>query len=106
MENLPDTFAALADPTRLAILQRLRAGEASAGTLAEPFDLTQPAVSRHLARLQKAGLITQRRDGTRRMFRLAPHRLAEIEAWLEPYRQALESNYARLDALLARKDPE
>lgn len=99
--SLDDLFAALSDPTRRAILARLREGEASAGTLAAPFALTQPAVSRHLATLRRAGLVAERRAGTRRIFRLAPHRLAEIDAWLDDFRMAMEANYARLDALLA-----
>jgi hypothetical protein len=71
---------------------------------------TKPAVSRHLATLRRAGLVTERRTGTRRIFRLAPHRLAEIDAWLDDFRAAMEANYARLDALLApsseRIDPD
>jgi DNA-binding transcriptional ArsR family regulator len=108
--SLDDLFSALSDPTRRAILARLREGEASAGTLAAPFALTQPAVSRHLATLRRAGLVTERRAGTRRIFRLAPHRLAEIDAWLDGFRATMEANYTRLDALLApsseRIDPD
>ncbi|MBT8457559.1 MAG: winged helix-turn-helix transcriptional regulator [Rhodobacteraceae bacterium] len=103
-DSLSPALAALADPTRRAILDRLRAGEASAGTLAAPFDISQPAISRHLKVMTGAGLVTHRRDGTRRMFRLAPHRLAEIDAWLDAYRAVLEANYQRLDALLAKDD--
>lgn len=104
--KLDDLFGALADPTRRAILDRLRSGEASAGDLARPFAMSQPAVSRHLATLQGAGLVTHRRAGTRRIFRLEPHRLADLDAWLEDFRSAMEANYSRLDALLAQSDPE
>jgi DNA-binding transcriptional ArsR family regulator len=103
---LDDLFGALADPTRRAILDRLRHGEASAGELAEPFALTQPAISRHLATLRRAGLVTDRRAGTRRIFRLTPHRLAELDAWLDDFRAAMEANYARLDDLLSTPDKE
>jgi DNA-binding transcriptional ArsR family regulator len=103
---LDDLFGALADPTRRAILDRLRSGEASAGDLARPFAMSQPAISRHLATLQNAGLVTHRRAGTRRIFRLQPHRLAEIDAWLEEFRVAMEANYARLDNLLAQTSRE
>jgi DNA-binding transcriptional ArsR family regulator len=68
--------------------------------------MSQPAVSRHLATLQNAGLITHRRSGTRRIFRLEAHRLADLDAWLEDFRVAMEANYARLDALLAETPPE
>jgi len=104
--SMDSLFAALADPTRRAILDRLRKGEASAGDLARPFDLSQPAVSRHLRTLREAGLIDQRRAGTRRLFRLQPHRLAEIDTWLDRFRTTMEASYARLDTLLAEKDPD
>ncbi len=103
-ESLTPVFSALADPTRQTILERLRAGEASASALAEPFAMSQPAVSRHLKVLERAGLITHRRSGTRRMFRIAPHRLAQLESWLETFRSTMEANYARLDALLYETD--
>ena len=103
-DALTPVFAALADPTRRTILERLQAGEASAGTLAEPFDLSQPAISRHLKVMQTAGLIASRRDGTRRMFRLAPHRIEEMDAWLNLFRTNLEASYSRLDTLLAEGD--
>jgi DNA-binding transcriptional ArsR family regulator len=109
--DVDDLFNALADPTRRAILHRLTSGEASAGDLARPFAMSQPAISRHLATLQAAGLVTHRRSGTRRIFRLEPHRLAELDVWLEDFRIAMDANYARLDALLAtapseRTDPD
>ncbi len=103
-DPLNTVFQALADPTRRAILDQLRRGEVSAGDLAAPFDMSQPAVSRHLRLLRGAGLVTQRRVGTRRLFRLAPHRLMEIDAWLARYRDVMEGNYARLDALLEAQD--
>lgn len=103
---LDQVFTALADPTRRAILDRLRQGEASAGDLARPFAMSQPAVSRHLATLSGAGLVTQRRDGTRRIFRLVPHRLTEIDAWLDGFRAAMEENYARLDSLLTEPEAD
>jgi DNA-binding transcriptional ArsR family regulator len=103
-DALDDLFAALADPTRRAILERLRNGEASAGEIARPFALSQPAVSRHLATLHRAGFVTDRRAGTRRIFRLSPHRLADLDAWLEDFRTAMEANYTRLDGLLSDPD--
>lgn len=94
-------FAALADPTRRAILARLAAGEAAATRLAEPFEMSQPAVSHHLKVLERAGLIIRRVDGQRRMCRLAPEGIGAIDAWLDMLRKALEANYDRLDGLLA-----
>lgn len=104
MEPVPEIFAALADPARLAIVERLARGEASAGELGAPLPISQPAVSRHIAVLERAGLVTRRVDRQRRMFRLAPHRLAETRAWLDKLTRAMETNYARLDALLDEKD--
>ncbi|MBV7377482.1 ArsR/SmtB family transcription factor [Maritimibacter dapengensis] len=94
-------FAALADPTRRAILSRLADGEATVNELAEPFDISQPAISRHLKVLEGAGLITRRVDGQRRPCRLAGGTLEELEAWLDMLRRALTANYNRLDAVLA-----
>lgn len=99
--NLDATFSALADPTRRAILARLALGEATVMELARPFDMSQPAVSRHIKVLSDAGLITQRVDGTRRPCRLAPEALSEVDRWLGILRDALTKNYDRLDALLA-----
>lgn len=96
---LDTAFAALADPVRREILHRLKAGEASAGDLAAPFAISQPAVSRHLRVLREAGLVSQRRQGAHRLFRLAPRPLAEIDAWLDGFRTALAASYDRLDAL-------
>ena len=95
------TFAALADPTRLAILQRLAGGEAGVMELAAPFSMSQPAVSRHLKVLEKAGLITRRIDGQRRPCRLAPAALNELDQWLAKLRRTMAANYDRLDDVLA-----
>ncbi|WP_031496461.1 ArsR/SmtB family transcription factor [Bryobacter aggregatus] len=98
--SLDATFAALADRTRRAILARLAQGEASVSELAEPFALTQPAISKHLKVLEKAGLISRGRDAQRRPSRLEPAPLAQANAWLESYREFWELNFSRLDALL------
>jgi DNA-binding transcriptional ArsR family regulator len=98
--RLDATFAALADPTRRAILRRLAAGEATVTELAEPFAISQPAISRHLKVLERAGLIARRRDAQRRPCRLTARTLAEATGWLEGYRQFWEEHYQRLDALL------
>ena len=99
-EALDATFAALADPTRRAILARLALGEASVTELAEPFEMSQPAISKHLKVLERAGLISRGRDAQRRPCRLEARPLAEANEWLEGYRQLWEANYQRLDALL------
>jgi DNA-binding transcriptional ArsR family regulator len=99
-DRLDATFAALADPTRRAILARLASGEASVMELAEPFAMSQPAISKHLKVLERAGLISRGRDAQRRPRRLEAKPLAEATDWLERYRQVLESNFQRLDALL------
>jgi len=101
MPNLDASFSALADPTRRAILARLALGEATVMELAEPFDMTQPAISRHLKVLEGAGLITRRVEGTKRPCRLAPAAVTEIDQWLAMLRQALSANYDRLDDVLA-----
>ena len=101
MANLDAAFSALADPTRRAILARLALGEATVMDIAEPFDMTQPAVSRHLKVLEGAGLIVRRIEGTKRPCRLAPGAITEIEQWLGVLRQALAKNYDRLDDVLA-----
>lgn len=100
--QLDATFAALADPTRRAILARLADGEATVMELAEPFAMSQPAVSKHLKVLERAGLISRGRDAQRRPCRIEPLRLAEATDWLEKYRQLWEANYSRLDTLLTR----
>jgi len=94
------TFAALADPTRRAILARLATGEASVTELAEPFSMSQPAISKHLKVLERAGLISRGRDAQRRPRRLDAAPLAEATLWLERYRQFWEARYQQLDALL------
>jgi DNA-binding transcriptional ArsR family regulator len=98
--DLDATFAALADATRRAIVARLAVGEASVLELARPFDMTQPAISKHLKVLERAGLITRRRDAQRRPCRLQPRRLEQISEWVAGYRAVWEESYARLDDLL------
>src|SRR2546430_14482994 len=100
MPNLDAAFSALADPTRRAILGRLSLGEATVMELAEPFRMTQPAISRHLKVLESAGLIVRRVEGTRRPCRLAPDGIAAIDQWLAMLRDALAKNYDRLDEVL------
>ena|SRR5690348_3289895 len=99
-KQLDATFAALADPTRRAILARLAEGEASVQELAGPFSMSQPAISKHLKVLEKAGLISRGQDAQRRPRRLEARPLAEANAWLENYRRHWEGNFQRLDALL------
>jgi DNA-binding transcriptional ArsR family regulator len=99
-DRLDATFAALADPTRRAILARLASGEASVLELAEPFSMTQPAVSKHLKVLERAGLISHTRDAQRRPRRLEAKPFAEAAEWLEKYRKIWAGNFQRLDALL------
>lgn len=99
-ERLDVTFAALADPTRRAILARLASGEASVMELAEPFAMSQPAISKHLKVLERAGLISRGRDAQRRPCRLEAKPLAEATEWLEGYRRFWEASFERLDALL------
>jgi DNA-binding transcriptional ArsR family regulator len=99
-ERLDATFAALADPTRRAILARLASGEASVMVLAKPFRISQPAISKHLRVLERAGLIARGRDAQRRPRRLEAQPLAEASSWLEHYRQFWGKRFQRLDALL------
>jgi DNA-binding transcriptional ArsR family regulator len=99
-DHLDATFAALADPTRRAILARLALGEASVSELAEPFAMSQPAISKHLKVLERAGLISRGKDAQRRPRRLEARPLAEINEWLEGYRQFWEASFQRLDTLL------
>jgi DNA-binding transcriptional ArsR family regulator len=106
MPNLDAAFSALADPTRRAILARLALGEATVMELVEPFDMTQPAISRHLKVLEGAGLIIRRVEGTKRPCRLAPTAVNEIDQWLAMLRQALSANYDRLDDVLAAMKTE
>lgn len=99
-DRLDATFAALADPTRRAILARLASGDASVTELAAPFSMSQAAISKHLKVLERAGLISRGRDAQRRPRRLEARPLAEANQWLERYRQYWEANFQRLDALL------
>jgi len=99
-ERLDLTFAALADPTRRAILARLATGEATVTELAEPFEMSQPAISRHLKVLERAGLISMDIDAQRRPRKLEPKRLAQAVDWIERYREIFEQHYQRLDVLL------
>lgn len=106
--RLDATFSALADPTRRAILARLAEGEATVTELVDPFDMSQPAISRHLKVLERAGLVRVGRDGRRRPRRLDPEPLTAVTEWIERYREIWEANYRRLDALLEelqRADP-
>src|SRR5271166_136804 len=104
--SLDATFAALADPTRRAILARLALGEASVSELAEPFAMTQPAISKHLKVLERAGLICRDRDAQRRPSRLVVKPLAEATRWLEDYRQFWETSFQRLDDVLDELKPK
>ncbi|MCI0570394.1 MAG: metalloregulator ArsR/SmtB family transcription factor [Myxococcaceae bacterium] len=107
--RLDATFAALADPTRRAILARLMSGDASVMELAQPFAMSQPAISKHLKVLERAGLISRGRDAQRRPCRLEARPLAEATGWLEGYRRFWEGTFQRLDAVLeelkAREKP-
>jgi DNA-binding transcriptional ArsR family regulator len=106
MPNLDAAFSALAGPTRRAILARLALGEATVMELAAPFAMTQPAVSRHLKVLERAGLILRRVEGSKRPCRLAPAGIAAVDQWLAMLREALARNYDRLDEVLAAMKPE
>ena len=101
MQSLDTAFSALSDPTRRAILARLALGETTVMELAKPFQMSQPAISRHLRVLESAGLIVRRVEGAKHPCRLAEKGLNEIDQWLEMLRTALSRNYDRLDQLLA-----
>ena len=107
--QLDATFAALADPTRRAILARLATGDASVNELAAPFAMSQPAISKHLRVLERAGLVSRGKDAQRRPRRLETRPLAEANEWLERYREFWEANFRSLDSLLvelkSRKKP-
>ena len=105
-DRLDATFAALADPTRRAILARLALGEASVTELAEPFDMSQPAISKHLKVLENAGLVSRGQDAQRRPRRIEGGPMAEASAWLEGYRKFWERRYGALDALLGQLQAE
>jgi len=105
-KRLDATFAALADPTRRAILARLAKGEATVNDLVKPFNISQPAISKHLKVLERAGLITKDIDKQRRPRRIEAAPMAEANAWLEKYREFWEVNYKRLDDLLSAMKTE
>ena len=104
MASLDSAFAALADPTRRAIVARLAKGEATVTELAKPFKMTQPAISQHLKVLEDAGLVTSRVDGAKRPRSLAKAGIDALDQWLAMLRSALENNYDRLDGVLARME--
>jgi DNA-binding transcriptional ArsR family regulator len=106
MSSLDTAFAALADPTRRAILARLAEGEATVMELVKPFELSQPAISQHLRVLEEAGLIVQRVDGTKRPRRLAQAGIAAMDQWLAMLRKGFEKSYDRLDKVLADIETE
>ena len=99
--DLDATFAALADPTRRAILARLASGDAPMTELAKPFAMSQPAISKHLKVLERAGLISRGRDAQRRPCRIDAKPLAQVDSWLEGYRKIWQANFLRLDSLLS-----
>src|SRR5437867_2599146 len=106
MDTLSQTFSALADPTRRAILARLATGAATVGELAEPFDMSLPAVSRHLRVLTDAGLIERHTEAQWRRCELRAEGLREAAAWIEEYRRFWEQQFDRLDAFLRRTEPK
>jgi DNA-binding transcriptional ArsR family regulator len=105
-DRLSITFAALADPTRLAILERLLKGEASVVELAEPFRMTTRAVSKHVSVLEAAGLVSRGRDAQRRPSRIRAEPLAEVDAWLQNYRLLWNSRFQRLEERLTKLQEE
>jgi DNA-binding transcriptional ArsR family regulator len=105
-DRLDVTFMALADPTRRAILTRLAAGDATVMELAAPFAMSQPAISKHLKVLERAGLVSRSRDAQRRPCRIQAAPLAEATGWLEGYRRLWERNFQRLDGLLEEIQPK
>jgi DNA-binding transcriptional ArsR family regulator len=104
--NLDAAFSALGDPTRRGILARLAQGEATVNELAQPFKMTQPAISQHLKVLEDAGLVTSRIDGARRPRRLAKPGIDAMDQWLAMLQKSLETNYERLDQVLAAMEPK
>lgn len=103
MDTLSTTLAALCDPTRRGILAALCDGPATVNELAEPFDMSQQAISKHLAYLERAGLVSKQRDGRQQICRLNPEPLREVQTWVEPYRQFWDGAFNRLDRLLHAK---
>ena len=104
--SLDAVFAALADPTRRAMVERLSKGRATVMELAEPFQLSQPAISKHLKVLERAGLISQAREAQRRPRQLEPQRIRQLSDWIEKYRANLEASYERLEDYLRRLQAE
>jgi len=104
--SLDTTFAALSDPTRRAILARLALGETSVSELAKPFDMSLPAVSKHLKVLERAGLIVRGREAQWRPCRIEPRALKDIDDWLEHYRRFFDESFDRLDAYLKKLRPK
>ena len=103
--SVPDIFAALSDPTRFAIVEQLlERGDQTAGALAEPFDISKPAVSRHLKVLEEAGIIERRVDRQFRSFRLRPESLRSVDDWISRYRRFWQTSFDRLDKLLQEKE--
>ncbi len=102
VQSISTTFAALGDPTRLAILSRLAQGEATVTELAEPFDMSMPAITKHLKVLENAGLISRGREAQRRPCRLEPDGLKQVADWVDEYRQLWEASFDRLDDYLKR----
>ncbi|SAL24263.1 ArsR family transcriptional regulator [Caballeronia arvi] len=102
-ENLNQVFAALADPTRRAIVARLASGEATVNELAEPFEMSQPSISKHLKVLERAGLISRSRAAQTRPCRLEPAALSDVASWIDAYRSIWEDSFDKLDALLKAK---
>lgn len=105
-KRLDLAFAALADPTRRAILARLERGEATVAELGEPFGLRQPTISKHLKVLEEAGFVTHTQDAQRRLRRLVDHALKDVDAWLKPFRNQWEARLDNLDAYLDRTTPK
>jgi DNA-binding transcriptional ArsR family regulator len=105
-DPLSRVFAALADPTRRAILERLASGDATVGELAKPFEMTMPAISKHLSVLERAGLITKSRNGQRRNCRITATPLKNATDWLDRYRRHWEANLDQLEAYLTRIQPQ
>jgi DNA-binding transcriptional ArsR family regulator len=106
IDRLSGIFGALADPTRRAILARLASGEAPVGELARPFRMSQPAISKHLKVLERAGLITKSREAQWRLCRLEAEPLREVATWMEPYRRFWDESFSRLDDHLRRMQAE
>ncbi|WP_290057650.1 ArsR/SmtB family transcription factor [Amycolatopsis solani] len=105
-EALDRAFTALGDPVRRALVARLSRGEATVNELAEPFEITKQAISRHIQVLEQAGLITRSRDGQRRPCHLVPAALEALTGWIDTYRLATERSYRRLDAVLETLEEE